>query len=156
MNINEGDIIKLRKDIERVRKHEESRRARETPERKPSSLKRRKAARPRSISICARLRRALEDLLEPPGSSKESLQTIPDHVVTLLQAIAEEPKFGNWIIQIDTLPETDRNQLLEKMSFAFRIEDAESSIAAGFERLKDQALFKAFCQTLRDEGQVSA
>jgi hypothetical protein len=159
VNINEGDLIKLRKDIERVRKHEESRRARKANEENVQSApapSRNERARPRSVPIAVRLRRVLEALLAPAEPSSESLETIPEHVVTLLQVIREEPKFEQWILKIEALPQRHRNQQLEKMSFAFRIEDGSSTIAESFDRLQNSALFKAFCQTLRDEKQTPA
>ena len=159
MNINEGDLIKLRKDIERVRKHEESRRARKANEEdvKPApSGGRASLLREDAVSIGVRLRQVLEGLLGPAEPSDESLKAIPEHVVTLLQAIREEPKFEQWLFAIEALPPTLRNQQLEKMSFAFRIEDKNSTIAESFDRLQDSNLFKAFCQGLRDEKQASA
>jgi hypothetical protein len=159
MNINEGDLIKLRKDIERVRKHEESRRARkgndEHVQSDPASSGN-EPGRPPSVPIAARLRRVLEALIAPAKPSSESLEAIPEHIVTLLQVIREEPKFEGWLLAIEALPRTHRNQQLAKMSFAFRIEDRNSTIAESFDRLQDSALFKAFCQTLRDEKQILA
>jgi hypothetical protein len=159
MNINEGDRIKLRKDIERVRKHEESRRPRKANEEHVQSAPasaRNEVARRLSIPIAVRLRRMLEALLAPARPSNESLEAIPEHVVTLLQVIREEPKFQQWLLAIEALPPTHRIQQLEKMSFAFRIEDRSSTIAESFDRLRDSILFKAFCQTLRDEKQTPA
>jgi hypothetical protein len=156
MNINEGDLIKLRKDIERVRKHEESRRTQKANEEpvQSASTARNGPARSPSVPIAVRLRRVLEILLAPAEPSQESLQAIPEHVVTLLQVIGEEPKFERWFFEIEALPQARRNQQLKKMSFAFRIEDGSSTIAESFDRLQDAALFKAFCQTLRDEKQT--
>ena len=157
MNINEGDLVKLRKDIERVRKHEESRRSRKASEEHVQSApasSRNEPARPPSLPIAVRLRRILEALLAPSEPSNESLEAIPEHVVTLLQVIREEPKFERWLLAIEALPPTHRNQQLAKMSFAFRIEDGSSTIAESFDRLQDSPLFKAFCQTLRDEKQT--
>jgi hypothetical protein len=159
VNINEGDLIKLRKDIERVRKHEESRRARKANEEDAESVpesSRNQPAGPPSVPIAVRLRQALEALLGPAEPSDESLEAIPEHVVTLLQAIREEPKFEQWLLAIETLSPALRNQQLQKMSFAFRIEDKSSTIAESFDRLQDSNLFKAFCQGLRDEKQASA
>ena len=153
MNISDGDIIKLRQDIERVRKHEESRLAREItgeqtePAAAPS---RQEPARPPSLHIAARLRRMLESLLGPSESSNQSQDAIPEHVVTLLQVIREQPKFERWLLAIEALPPAHRNQQLEEMSFAFRVEDGSSTIAESFDRLQNAALFKAFCQSLRD------
>lgn len=159
MNINEGDLIKLRKDIERVRKHEESRRARKTDEEgvKPApNSGRASSLREDAVSIAVRLREVLEGLIGPAEPSNESLEAIPEHVVTLLQVIREEPKFEQWILAIEALSPALRNQQLQKMSFAFRIEDGSSTIAESFDRLQDSNLFKAFCQSLRDEKQASA
>lgn len=153
MNISDGDIIKLRKDIERVRQHEESRRAREVTEEhaEPAAAPScNKPARPPSVLIAARLRRVLESLLAPSEPSNESQEAIPEHVVTLLQVIREQPKFARWLLAIEALPPANRNQQLEKMSFAFRVEDGSSTIAESFDRLQNAALFKAFCQGLRD------
>lgn|GEM_PF-6708855 len=159
MNINEGDLIKLRKDIERVRKHEESRRARAADEKHGQSAPaaaRKEVSRRRSVAVADRLRRVLQALLAPAAPSTESLEAIPEHVVTLLQVIREVPKFERWLLAIEALSLTQRNQELEKMSFAFRIEDGNSTIAESFDRLQDSALFKAFCQALRDEKQTPA
>lgn len=154
MNINERDLIRLRKDIERVRKHEESRRARQAGEENVQSTPAgadEQAARLPSVPIAVRLRRVLETLLAPAGPSKESLEAIPEHVVTLLQVIREVPKFEKWLLAIEALPLKHRNEQLAKMSFAFRVEDGSSTIAESFDRLQDSALFNAFCQSLRDE-----
>ncbi len=159
MNINEGDLIKLRKDIERVRKHEESRKAKQANEKDVQSTPsggRAQSLREDAVSIAVRLREVLEKLLGPAGPSDESLQAIPEHVVTLLQVIRDEPKFEQWILAIDALSPALRNQQLQKMSFAFRIEDGNSTIAESFDRLQDANLFNAFCQSLRDEKQASA
>ena len=158
VNINEGDLIRLRKDIERVRKHEESRRARQADEehaQSASATLRKEPAREPSVPIAVSLRRLLEALLAPPEPSDESLQAIPEHVVTLLQVIREEPKFERWLLAIEALPPAHRNQQLQRMSFAFRIEDRNSTIAESFDRLQSSALFKAFCQTLREEKQTA-
>jgi len=154
MNINEGDLIRLRKDIERVRKHEESRRARnaneDSTQSAPASL--RNEVAPRSlVPIASRLRRMLESLLAPAESSAEGLEAVPEHIVTLLQVIREEPKFERWLLAIESFPVTQRNQQLAKMAFAFRVEDGSSTIAESFDRLQHSALFKAFCQSLREE-----
>ena len=153
MNIRDGDIVKLRKDIERVRQHEESRRAREVTEGQtepaPAPLPKEPARAP-SVPIAVRLRRLLEALLASSEPSDESREAIPEHVVTLLQVIQEEPRFERWLLAIEALPPTIRNQQLEKMSFAFRVEDGSSTIAESFDRLQNAALFKAFCQGLRD------
>jgi hypothetical protein len=161
MNISDGDLIKLRKDIERVRKHEESRRSREgsekqgeppVPEAPPAPAPPTKeVARPPSVPIAVRLRQVLEDLLASPEPSSESLEAIPEHVVTLLQVIRQQPAFERWLLAIEAMPLTHRNQQLEKMSFAFRVEDENSAIAESFDRLKEPSLFNAFCQSLRDE-----
>jgi hypothetical protein len=159
VDINERDLIKLRKDIELVRKHEESRRARKANEEHVQSVPasaRDEVARPPSVPIAVRLRRVLEALLAHAEPSNESLEAIPEHVVTLLQGIREEPKFERWLLAIEALPSTHRNQQLAKMSFAFRIEDGSSTIAESFDRLQDSALFKAFCESLRDERQTPA
>jgi hypothetical protein len=157
VNINERDLIRLRKDIERVRQHEESRQARKAGEKgvqSASASSRNKLARPPSVPIAVRLRKVLQALLVPAEPSKESLEAIPEHVVTLLQVIRDVPKFERWLLAMEGLPAKDRNQQLEKMSFAFRIEDGSSTIAESFDRLQNPALFKAFCQTLRDETQT--
>ena len=159
MNISDGDVIKLRKDMERVRKHEESRRARKVTEEHTQSAPaplRNEPTRPPSVPIAIRLRRVLETLLASSEPSKESQQAIPEQVVTLLQVIREEPKFERWLFAIEPLPPTNRNQQLEKMSFAFRIEDGNSTIAESFDRLQNSALFKAFCQSLRDARHTQA
>ena len=159
MNISQRDLIQLRKDIERVRKHEEARRAREANEAsaQPTSASvATKVARRPCPSVAVKLRRMLETLLAPESPSKESLEAIPEHVVTLLQVIREEPKFERWLLAIDAFPVTLRNEQLRRMSFAFRIEDENSTIAESFDRLQESSLFKAFCQTLRDDVQSEA
>jgi hypothetical protein len=158
MNFNERDLIKLRKEVERIRKHEESRRARKADEEQvqsASASERVKAVRRRSAPIAVRLRQVLETLLSPAGPSNESLEAIPEHVVTLLQVIREQPNFRLWLLAIEARPAPYRNQQLAKMSFAFRVEDGSSTIAESFDRLQDAALFKAFCQSLRDEKKSS-
>jgi hypothetical protein len=159
VNIRDGDIIKLRKDIERVRKHEESRQAQAAPEEKakpaPAPLPA-EPVRPPSAPLAVRLRRVLEELLASSESSPESEEAIPEHVVTLRQVIGEEPKFEHWLLTIEALPPAIRNQQLEKMSFAFRVEDSSSTIAESFDRLQNPALFKAFCQSLRDARHTPA
>jgi hypothetical protein len=155
VNINERDLIQLRKDIERVRKHEEARRARqasEEPAGSTSSPARKKIARRPSVPVAVKLRQMLETLCASTSPSKESLEAIPEHVVTLLQVIREEPKFERWLLAIDALPVTLRNEQLRRMSFAFRVEDEQSTIAESFDRLQETSLFKAFCQTLRNEA----
>lgn len=158
MNINEGDLIKLRKDIERVRKHEESRRARKANEEDtqsvPASSRNEPVGAP-SVPISVRLRQVLEALLGPAEPSDESLEAIPEHVVTLLQAIREERKFEQWLLAIEALSPALRNEQLQRMAFAFRIEDKSSTIAESFDRLQNANLFNAFCQGLRDEKQTS-
>jgi hypothetical protein len=152
MNINEGDLIKLRKDIERIRKHEEARRTRAAAEESSTNAdERAKVARQPSVPVAARLRRMLEMFCAPTTASKESLEAIPEHVVTLLQVIQEEPKFKRWLLAIYGLPEMLRNEQLRRMSSAFRIEDERSAIAESFDRLQDSSLFKGFCEALRDE-----
>jgi hypothetical protein len=106
MNINERDLLKLRKDIERIRKHEESRRDREADEEQVQSAS---ASARKSIPIAVRLRRLLEGLLAPDEPSDESLEAIPEHVVTLLQVIGEEPKFERWLLALDARPLAYRN-----------------------------------------------
>lgn len=159
MDINKGDLIKLRKDIERIRKHEESRQSRNADKKQVESTPapaRMEAASRSSVPIAVRLRQMLETLLAPAEPSKESLEAIPEHVVTLLRVIKEEPRFERWLLAIEKLPSTQRNEQLAKMTFAFRVENGGSTIAESFERLQDPSLFKAFCQTLRDEKQSVA
>lgn len=159
VNINERDLIQLRKDIERVRKHEEARRvkrASEEPAGSTSSSGRKEIARRPSVPVAVKLRQMLETLSVSTSPSKESLEAIPEHVVTLLQVIREEPKFERWLLAIDALPITLRNEQLRRMSFAFRIEDEQSTIAESFDRLQEISLFKAFCQALRDEAASTA
>jgi hypothetical protein len=98
----------------------------------------------------------LEALLAPSESSPESQAAIPENVVTLLQVIREQPKFEQWLLNIEALPPVIRNQQLQKMSFAFRVEDKDSTIAESFDRLQSPALFKAFCQSLRDAPHTPA
>jgi|SRR3954470_3102189 len=155
MDINERDLIQMRKDVERIRKHEETRRARqgskELDEQPRPPADEKNVARPPSLPIAIRLRQMLETFWVSTSVSKESLDAIPEHVVILLQVIGEEPRFKRWLLAIDDLPVTLRNEQLQRMSSAFRIEDGESDIARSFDRLHDSSLFKAFCQALRDE-----
>jgi hypothetical protein len=159
MDINERDLIRMRKDVERIRKHEEARRGRQAGEElaqpPPPPTEETKVARPPSIPIGIRLREMLEMLWVSTSVSKESLEAIPEHVVVLLQVIREEPKFKRWFSAIEGLPLALRNEQLQRMSSAFRIEDGESDIARSFDRLHDSSLFKAFCQALRDEKTTS-
>lgn len=159
MNIRDSDLLKLRKDIERVRKHEESRRLREqdepssadepaTPDNDPDRL--------RSVPISERFRQIFAALLELPDPSAESLHAIPDHVVTLLQAIRGQPEFTKWLLAIEALSPALRNDQLTRMAFAFRVEDAKSTIAAAFDCLQKPILFEAFCHALRDETEAAA
>lgn len=159
MNIRDSDLLKLRQDIERVRKHEESRRAREQD--KPSAEANQATTkhdpdRPRSIPIAECFRQIFAALLELPDPSAESLQFIPDNVVTLLQAIRDQPEFTKWLMAIEALSPALRNDQLTRMAFAFRVEDAKSTIAAAFDRLQEPILFEAFCHALRDESQAAA
>jgi hypothetical protein len=159
VNINKRDLIQLRKDIERVRKHEEARRVQQATEESAgssSSPARKKIAPQPSGPVAVKVRRMLEALCASTSPSKESLEAIPEHVVTLLQIIREEPKFERWLLAIEALPVTLRNEQLRRMSFAFRIEDEQSTIAESFDRLRENSLFKAFCQALRDEKQNAA
>ncbi len=159
VKIRDSDLIKLRQDVERVRKHEETRHAQrpdgEHEERAALPVSDKVVQRP-SVPIAVRLRQMLETLLTPSKPSHESLEAIPEHVVTLLQVVGEEPKFERWLLAIALLPPMERNQQLGKMSFAFRVEDASSTIAQSFDRLQDSSLFHAFCQTLRDEKRSSS
>lgn len=159
MNLRDSDLLKLRQDIERVRKHEESRRMREqgksSAETDPATPKH-DPDRPHSVSIAERFRKIFAALLELPDPSAESLQAIPDHVVTLLQAIRGQPEFTNWLMAIEALSPALRNDQLTRMAFAFRVEDAKSTIAAAFDRLQEPILFEAFCHALRDESQAAA
>jgi hypothetical protein len=157
VNLDDSDLLKLRKDIERVRKHEEKRRSEKAKDERVDSAEKSPREEPverRSVPIAVRLRRILEALFGPPDPSIESLEAIPECLVTLLQAIREQPKFEEWLLAIEALPPITRNQQLEKMSSAFRIEDGTSTIADGFDRLRNPILFKAFCQTIRDQKQV--
>lgn len=158
MNIRDSDILKLRKDIERVRKHEEARRLGEkdkpSSEAAPATPKHGDLPQSSSIPIADRFRQIFMALLESPAPSAESLQVIPDYLVTLLQAIHDEPKFANWLLAIEALSPVLRNDQLTRMAFAFRVEDAKSTIAAAFDRLQDPILFEAFCRALRDETQA--
>ena len=156
MNISDRDLIQLRKDIERVRKHEEERRARQADEKSSEVTQADKdTASPPSMPVTVRLRQLLEGLFASDKSSKESLEAIPDHIVILLQVIQAEPKFQRWLLAIDALSDKGRNEQLRRMSYALRIEDEHSSIAESFDRLQDPNLFKAFCQALRDDQKPS-
>jgi hypothetical protein len=172
MDIRPSDLIKLKKEIERIRKHEESRRGKESasetgmaqsadvipkPARRPAinvgfGLSHTTAS---LVSSAKPLKGGLHKLVSPPEPSKESLEAIPEHVVTLLRVIREVPKFAKWLFALEKKPKTYRNQQLSKMSFAFRVEDADSPIAASFDRLHETALFTAFCQALHDETDLA-
>ena len=106
-------------------------------------------------TVAVRLRQVLEDLFASTKSSKESVETIPDHVVILLQVIADEPKFQRWLLAISALSDKARNEQLRRMSYAMRIEDEDSSVAESFDRLQDPSLFKAFCQALREDQKAT-
>ncbi len=157
MKIRDADLILLRKDIERVRKHEEKRRSEEQPSPSKEAAPEPVPGANRSeqdLSITIRIKRLLDGLLGPPEPSRESLEAIPHYVVTVLSVIREEPKFRTWLLALENFPLMHRNQQLEEMSRAFRIEDKKSMIAAAFDRFHEPALFKAVCQLLRDEAQA--
>ena len=157
MNFSDRDLAAFRKEVQRVRKHEESGRAKKAdgePVAAAAISPEDDLPRGQSLSVLPRLRGLLEALLGPPEPSHESLQAIPEHVVTLLQVIGEQPKFEGWLFAIEALPLTHRNQQLEKMSFAFRIENGTSTIAEAFDALQNPILFKAFCRVLRGEVQT--
>jgi hypothetical protein len=78
---------------------------------------------------------------KPPRSPREAL----------VQVVSEEPKFRHWLLQLDRMPLAYRNQQLERMSQAFRIEDTSSTAASAFDRLHDPALVKAVCEFLHDK-----
>ena len=153
MEIRPSDLIQLRKDIERIRKHEAERKARPAGEtvsdesQSAAALEDRKPAMPISV----RLREMIDGLWAPSAPSKESVETIPDYLITLLQVISEEPKFRRWLLQLKGMPIVHRNQQLDRMAYAFRIEDGESPIAAAFDRLHDSPLFDAVCEYLGDD-----
>ena len=154
MEIRPSDLIQLKKDIERIRKHEDTRSARNIGEKASEAAAVEPAAseNPKPhVPVSLRIREMIEGLLSPPSPSKESLEAIPEYLITLLQVIREEPKFRNWLLQMEGMPPSYRNQLLERMSHAFRIEDSNSEIAAAFDQLHDAALFKAVCQYLGNE-----
>jgi len=153
MEIRPSDLIQLKKDIERIRKHEEERRARKIAEAPNETVKSDSASsekrKPR-IPVSVRIREVIEAFWGPPTPSRDSVQAIPEYLITLVQVIQEEPKFRKWLLQLERMPLMHRNQQLERMSHAFRIEDGDSPIAAAFDRLHDPALFKAVCQYLGD------
>ena|SRR6202011_5179283 len=133
MEIRPGDLIRLRRDIERSRKHEEERRSRAVSAEsdKTARLDQQDIARPRlSISLAVRIRGVIDALLGPRAPSRESLETIPEYLIIQIQVIREEPKFRRWLLQLEGMSLTYRNQQLERMSHAFRIEDGGSTIAA--------------------------
>jgi hypothetical protein len=149
MNFSERDLIQMRKDVERIRRHEESRRARAATE-QPAGQP---AGRPR-VSLRARLRQVFASVFHRPKTSDESLAAIPEYIVTLLQVVQEQPKFKAWFLASEPLPPHLRNRQLQKLSFAFRIEDGASKIAEAFDRLQDPILFNSFCKALRDETET--
>jgi hypothetical protein len=158
MEIRPDDLIKLKKDIERVRRHEEKR-AREAAEQKSQPVKKEKAVRARpapvpagpGVPLLTYVRELLAAILEPSPST-ESQEVLPDYLITVLQVIAEEPKFRAWLLRLQTLPTAHRRQQLTLMARAFRIEDGDSTIATTFDRLHDQTLFDAVCQFLREHS----
>jgi hypothetical protein len=154
MKISDRDLIQLRKDIERVRKHEETRRARQAslgPAKLAPGQNLREQAAPQepSIPLAVRLQAMFEALFVSTKSSKESLEAIPDHIVTLLEVIRDVPKFRQWFLAIGARPGHRRNEQLRKMSYALRTEDGRSAVADAYERLQDPNLFRAFCDALR-------
>ena len=72
----------------------------------------------------------------------------------LLQVPQEQPTFRKWLLQLRGMPPIHRNQLVERMSRASRIEDGKSPIAAAFDRLHNPALFEAVRRYLADESRV--
>ena len=152
MEIRPSDLIQLKKEIARIRKHEEERQARETSNQSDkTSEKNLQSSRnaESSIPVTARIRELIEMFLWESSPSKESLEVLPDYLITVLQVIAEEPKFRAWLLKLQKLELKRRVQQLKRMSHAFRIEDGDSTIAATFDRLHNQALFDAVCQFLR-------
>ena len=151
MEIRPSDLIQLKKDIERIRKHEQERKARTPVENVNDQNAADSEDREVSVPVSVRLREIVESLWGPPAPSKESVERIPDYLITLLQVIREEPKFRRWLLQLKGMPPLHRNQQLQRMAYAFRIEDGESPIAAAFDRLHDSSLFTAVCEYLADE-----
>jgi hypothetical protein len=154
MEIRPSDLIQLKKDIARVREHEEQRRTREASDRRdktPQADQQNSRSQEPSVPVAVRIRELMEMLLWGPSPSKESLEVLPEYLITVLQVIAEEPKFRTWLLQLQTVQPKPRNQQLERMSHAFRIEDGDSTIAATFDRLHNEALFNAVCQFLREK-----
>ena len=156
MEIRPSDLIQLKKDIERVRKHEAERKARAAGEKGESETDAAPAVvsdNPKtSVPVSTRLREIVDALWGPPAPSKESVETIPEYLITLLQVISEEPKFRKWLLQLKGMPVAHRNQQLDRMAYAFRIEDGESPIAAAFDRLHDGPLFAAVCDYLSGDS----
>jgi hypothetical protein len=153
MEIRPSDLIQLKKDIERIRRHEESRRSPQTDESSSQSVESDISQNAkRSVPVPARIRELIASLWGPPAPSRESLEAIPEYLVTLVQVIREEPKFRRWLLQLEGMPLSYRNQELAKMSRAFRIEDANSPVAAAFDRLHDPPLFQAVCKYLSSDA----
>ena len=158
MEIRPSDVIQLKKDIERIRKHEAQQKARSSVENASDETQAGAVSDDRkpSVQVSVRLRELIEGLWGPPAPSKESVETIPDYLITLLQVIRDEPKFREWLLKLKGMPAAHRGQQLDKMAYAFRIEDGQSPIAAAFDRLHDAALFSAVCDYLSgDSGQPS-
>ena len=157
MEIRPSDLIQLRKDIERIRKHESERQARQAGEQTGESPQIQAGSEDRKLTVpvSVRIREIIEGLWGPPAPSQESIESIPDYLITLLQVIREEPKFRRWILQLERMSPMHRKQQLQRMSYAIRIDDGESPIAAAFDRLHDAALFSAVCQYLGDDDSAA-
>jgi hypothetical protein len=155
MDIRPSDLIQLKKDIARIRKHEEERRARAPSGETQKTTENEVPTPPKQTKrspVAVGIRDVIEALLGSPRTSKESLEAIPEYLITVLEVVREEPKFRRWLLQLEAVPLPHRNEQLTRMSHAFRIEDGSSIIAAAFDRLHEPALFTAVCQFLRDKG----
>ena len=147
MKLDEHELNEFRKDVERVRRHEEMQRASAAKEPKPEDPK----DEPPSDSVFARLLQSFAALFRSPHSSDESHAAIPEYVVTLLQVIHEQPKFKAWFLASEGGPHEVVIAQLQKLAFAFRIEEGDSRIAEAFDRLQDPVLFRAFSKVLHNE-----
>jgi hypothetical protein len=152
VNFSDQDMRRLRKDIERVREYEKHRLPKEGPEPEMEGTPAMPAGDPNqlhSVPLLTRLRQLFETFVGPPEPSEESLERIPESIVTLLQVIREDRKLGDWFQVLEALPPSHRSEQIEKMSAAFRHEGGDPADA--FECLQNPAFFRAFCRALRDE-----
>lgn len=143
----------FREYLERIRRHEARGGANATAV-QPRDIASHEAGAQPPRGASSFLTRFFKRVLESSPRSeptRESLDAIPEHLVTLARVIDEEPKFERWIFAIEPLPVPQRNEQLDRLVSALRIDGDNTSVADSFEALRQPALFKAFCQFLRQE-----